>query len=298
MTEEEIRTGVRELAENYGDWCYDIPLPHGIWTGGGRGIPHTRLKRIVQIIDDLVSKPFSQCRILDLGSLEGQFSIELAMQGAETVGIEIREANIVKAKFVKEAMHLNNVAFFQDDARRISEARYGRFDAIVCSGLLYHLAADDAIDLVKRMHRMASRVVIIDTHIALKPERKHGPYYGHPFREHGKLDSAMKRESRRWASADNETSFWFTRPSLVNILTKAGFTSVFECFTPAHINFGRPGIESRDRCTFVAVQGDPTRLATSPTANALQEDWPEGSLSYQHSLSSRAKRALSRLVGK
>lgn len=273
----DLEAEVRSLASRHGDWFYDMPLPGGTWTGGNQGVPHTRLKRIVQIIADLAGKPLSECRVLDLGCLEGQFAIELALQGAEAVGLEIREANVAKAKFVKAALGLKSVEFHKDDARNLEQ--YGQFDAIVCSGLLYHLTAADALNLIEAMHRMA-RLVIIDTHIALRAETCWQGYSGKVYREHGPSDSAEKKESRRWASADNEVSFWFTRPSLINALTKVGFTSVYECFTPAHMNYGKPGMECPDRCTFVAIRGAPVALATSPVANGLTETWPEGSLDY------------------
>ncbi len=77
-----------------------------------------------------------------------------------------------------------------------------------------------------------------------------------------------------------QATFWFTRPSLVNLCSAAGFSSVYECFVPTHMNFGRPGIEAPDRCTFVALKGDACQLITSPDANHLREEWPENSLSY------------------
>jgi SAM-dependent methyltransferase len=279
INETALREGVAELAEQHGHWFYDMPLPHGVWTGGNQGLPHTRLKRIAQIISDLADKPLSECRVLDLGCLEGQFAIEFALQGATAVGIEIREANVAKAQFVKEALGLKNVEFHREDARNLEN--YGQFDAIVCSGLLYHLTSADAVKMVQAMHRM-SRLVIIDTHIALDAEATcFEGYSGETFREHGESDSADKKEARRWASADNAVSFWFTRPSLINLLSEAGFSSVYECFTPAHINYGRPGLESDSRCTFVAIKDSPVHLATSPAANELREEWPEGTLTYR-----------------
>src|SRR5689334_17072208 len=96
-TKEAIEDGIREIKQKFGDWSSDIPLPHGVWTNGNQKIPQTRVKRVVQIAQDLCSKPLSQCRVLDLACLDGMFSIEFALHGAQTVGIEIREANVRKA---------------------------------------------------------------------------------------------------------------------------------------------------------------------------------------------------------
>ena len=212
------------------------------------------------------------------------FSIEFAEHGASTIGVEIREANVKKAIFCGEALGLHNLEFRQDDVRNISLESYGRFDAIVCSGILYHLPGADAINLVSRMHDMVNRVVVIDTHVSLDPVEQFvygdDEYWGRIFREYPDSATSEEMAKKLWASANNPTSFWFTRPSLVNILSKAGFSSVYECFIPAHLNFGKPGIEHQDRCTFVALKDDICDISTSPSANSLQEQWPEHTLSY------------------
>ena len=290
QSKEAIQQRLEELRLKYGDWAYDIPLPHEIWTGGNLQKPHTRLKRILQIANDLSNKPLSACRVLDLGCLDGLFSIEFALHGATTVGVEIREANIQKALFCKEVLALDNLDFRQDDVRNVSLESYGKFDVIICSGILYHLPAFDAIDLVRKMFEMANRVVIIDTHVSLFPEEEirfeNDNYWGDSYREHSDGAPAEEKLKRLWSSIDNETSFWFTRPSLVNIISKAGFSSVYECFVPPtfipSINFQNAGIRAHDRCTFVAIKDKYFELNTSPAANNLWQEWPEHSLSYAH----------------
>lgn len=284
MEKKELLEQIQNIKYEYGAWAFDIPLPFDVWTGGNLNIPHTRLKRIVQIVSDLVGKPLKECRILDLGCLDGIFSIEFAQHGAETIGIEVREDNIKKAIFCKEVLNLNNLDFRHEDARNISIESHGMFDAIICSGLLYHLTAPDAIELISKMFNMSHKVVVIDTHIALEPVTHYlngnDEYWGKPYIEHSEHDSHKIKSKRLWASWDITQSFWFTRSSLINILNRAGFTSVYECFAPSHLNFGKPGIEHFDRCTFVALKGKKCKLTTSPAANDLNEDWPENSLDY------------------
>lgn len=72
-TKESLEEAIEELKSEYGEWTYDIPLPFGVWTRGGLGIPHTRLKRTVQIVSDLCGKPLADCRVLDLGCLDSIF---------------------------------------------------------------------------------------------------------------------------------------------------------------------------------------------------------------------------------
>ena len=283
-TKQELAGRVDQLIEEYGEWSYDIPLPHRVWTRGNEGVPHTRLKRIFQVACDLSTKPLHSCRVLDLGCLDGQFSIEFALTGAEVVGVEVREASIQKALLAKESLRLENLKFIQDDVRNISREKQGQFDVIVCSGLLYHLDTPDVFALIEHMYEMTKRLVIIDTHVSLSPKSsvtyKGQTYFGHHFREFADEDTEVAKEQKLWASWGNPVSFRFTRPSLVNFLSHAGFTSAYECFTPPHLNYGEPGLEHKDRCTFVAVKGRKQSLTTSPVANDLIENHPEGSLSY------------------
>ncbi len=306
-SKDSIQQELNELKRQYGEWTYDIPLPFDIWTRGNLQLPHTRLKRIVQIVSDLCRKPLSECRILDLGCLDGIFSIEFAQHGATTIGVEIREANIKKAIFCKEVLDLHNLDFRQDDVRNISLESYGAFDAIICSGILYHLPAADTIDLINTMFKMVNSVVIIDTHVALAPDEKflfnNKEYWGTTYREHSDDATPETKAKNLWASIDNAVSFWFTRPSLINILAETGFSSIYECFTPTHLNFGEQGAGSQDRCTFVALKNDICKLTTSPAANGVQEAWPEHSLKYAPALTPKAvsrplyKRILSKLKG-
>ena len=89
MSKTEIESRICQLVTQYNRWTYDIPLPDGIWTAGNEGIPHTRLKRVMQVLCDVLDKPLSACRIHDLGCLDGIFSIECGMHGADVTGIEI-----------------------------------------------------------------------------------------------------------------------------------------------------------------------------------------------------------------
>jgi hypothetical protein len=81
-------------------------------------------------------------------------------------------------------------------------------------------------------------------------------------------------------SMDRNPSFLMTRPSLMNFLGELGFSSIYECFNPPHLNYGMPGLEYRNRCTLLALKGVPCRVYTSPAAEKIKELWPEGSLRY------------------
>ena len=297
MTRDEVQARRSAIVAKHGEWSYDIPLTHDVWTRGNEGIPHTRLRRLLQAVVDLAGKPLAACRILDLACLEGQYAIECARQGATVVGLEAREANLVKARFAKEVLQLSHLEFVQDDVRNLSIDTYGQFDVVLCSGILYHLDTPDVFDLIRHTYEVTERLVIIDTHVSLRPnlavEFAGQTYHGERLPErHAVAGDGSSKASEPpttkelWASVGNEASFLFSRPSLLNALASAGFSSVHECLNPPHLNFGAPGIEHLNRCTFVAVKGSQVTLSTSPTANGLQEAWPEGALTYVPALGS------------
>src|SRR5262245_58343534 len=80
-------------------------------------------------------------RVLELGSLDGAHTFALAaMPGVESVtGIEGRAANLKKARFVQRKLGVRNVTFVHANLEEFDLESLGRFDAVFCSGLLYHL---------------------------------------------------------------------------------------------------------------------------------------------------------------
>ena len=232
MERDAIIEGKRAVEERYGAWtAHNIHLDGDLYTRADRVFgDEYKLRRVVQLIADVAGRDFGSMRVLDLGCLEGLYSIELGKRGAEVVGIEGREANIAKARFAKDVLGLENVTLEQDDVRSLTRERYGEFDVILCLGLLYHLDADDVFMLLSRIGELTRRMAIVDTHVALsgRESRSHAgeEYRGISFPEYAEDESL-------WAAIGNRTSFWPTRPSLVNALGRAGFTSVSECLAPA-----------------------------------------------------------------
>jgi hypothetical protein len=73
--------------------------------------------------------------------------------------------------------------------------------------------------------------------------------------------------ARAWASLDHETSFWMTKPSLLNLLRDVGFTMMLEVFRPASF------FDFSDRVTLAAIKGVPQEI--SICREAPEPDWPE-----------------------
>ena len=279
-----LQAELERVTERYGPWSFDIPLGSGIWTRDNQDTPLTRLKRVLQMARDLSRLPLQECRVLDLGCLDGIFSIEFALQGAKVVGVDVRSSCVERARFAARSLGLDNLEFLEADVRDLSSVDLGQFDVILCSGILYHLGFRDACRLTDVLFEMTRRLVIIDSCISLKSSHSETyeghEYHGRLHREHSETASEAEKRANEWASLPNLISFWFSRPSLVNRLAHAGFSSVHETFNPPHWRYSSPGVRRQERCTLVALKSETVNLFTSPTTNEVSEQWPEDTLTY------------------
>lgn len=275
----DVQRRLNEIVSTYGGWtAMSIDLGHGVVTKSEAG-PDYRLRRIIQIAEDVVRRPVQELRVLDLACLEGHYAIEFAMHGADVVGVEARSVNISKAQFAKEVLDLKNLRFAQDDVRNLSEEKYGLFDVVVCSGILYHLDFPDVLDFLTQIAEVCRDVVIIDTYVALRPEIefKHSgnSYWGRYYNEHAATATKQQKLADVWASVDNVKSVWLTKASLLNALTKLGFSSVLECHNPS-----MPDV-TEDRITLVAIKRKTAEILSSQlTQNAKLLTWPERRKKY------------------
>jgi 2-polyprenyl-3-methyl-5-hydroxy-6-metoxy-1,4-benzoquinol methylase len=262
---------IAEFIKENGEWtAMAIKLPDGSYTRTA-AIDY-RLRRLLQVACDVSKKDISQCRVLDLACLEGHYAIEFATQGAETLGIEGRAVSVAKCDFAAGALGLRRSKFIQDDVRDFTAAKHGMFDIIVCSGILYHLPAEDAWKLLKAIREACSGILLLDTFVSLSGRETLSvagqEVRGHYYLEH--VDDG-DRERALWASLDNDRSFWFTDTSLANLLIEAGFSSVMDVMVP-----GMPG-NPADRKTYLAVAGEPVTIVTSdPTKKAPVAKLAEG----------------------
>jgi len=287
MAETKMRQLRDELIATYGPWtAHSIHLGDGLYTFE----PHVdpRLRRFVQIASDIVAKPLSTLRVLDLACLEGHYGIEFALHGATVVAIEGREVNLAKAQFAKDVFSLSNLELVRDDVRNLSRERYGEFDVVLCLGILYHLDAPDAMEFMKSVFEACKRVAIIDTLFSVGGTDSHTwndkKYWGQYTQEHDQQATAEEQLKQLWYSIGNWRSFRLTRASLQNLFRHVGFTSAYECLNPyeyTHPDWPKVATDDRhvvepNRTTFVAIKGQHQQLISSPITEASAEkDAPE-----------------------
>lgn len=71
--------------------AHQISLPDSSSTMDHQEGHSERVLRHIQLVADLLAKPLPQVRTLDLACLEGGFTFELAMQGAQAIGLAGQE---------------------------------------------------------------------------------------------------------------------------------------------------------------------------------------------------------------
>jgi 2-polyprenyl-3-methyl-5-hydroxy-6-metoxy-1,4-benzoquinol methylase len=151
MEIEQIKRKKQEIVEHFGPWtAHCIHLGSQIYTFEESQMD-SRLRRFLQIASDITGEPLEMLRVLDLACLEGHYSIEFALHGANVLAIEGREGNLAKARFVKEALSLNNLELALDDVRKLDQDRHGVFDVVLCLGILYHLDTPGVMDFVEKI---------------------------------------------------------------------------------------------------------------------------------------------------
>jgi SAM-dependent methyltransferase len=172
--------------------------------------------------DDRVSQFFqyfpNASNILELGALEGGHSFALSNRPTvqRVVAAEGRPSNIERAVFVQKLLNADKVKFVEANLESFDLSALGKFDAVFCSGLLYHLPEPwKLIELCAQV----SPNVFMWTHYAGENEAKETlrDLRGKWHQEGGLLDPLSGLSKR---------SFWPTLGSLVSMLTASGYRTV------------------------------------------------------------------------
>jgi Methyltransferase domain len=155
--------------------------------------------------------------ILDLGALEGGQAFAMARHGVDrVVAVEGRASNLEKARFMQGVLKVENVEFVLADLERVDLTTLGKFDAVFCCGVLYHLPRP--WELIEKLSAISPRLFIW-THYSVESEANllENGYRGRAYQEKGLQDP--------WSGL-SPTSFWPTLESLQRMLGDAHYSSV------------------------------------------------------------------------
>jgi hypothetical protein len=273
-------------------------VAHNIELGNGKlTIPNgkavlestQRWKSIQRTLELMFNKDdFSNLKVVDLGCLEGGYSIAFARMGFNVVGIDARKDNLERADWAKDQIGLTNVTYIMDDVKNLN--KYGPFDIIFCGGLLYHL--DKPSEFIRLMYENSNKLVFIHTHYSLEKDSFYDNrlqlnfaqravkkafglpnyhynekndfrlstlelnegYKGRWFFEFGADSPKKEIEKNSEASYSNYKSFWHTKPELLRCFRECRFSNVYEQFDFIDDAIGLDYTERFDRGMFVLVK--------------------------------------------
>jgi tRNA (mo5U34)-methyltransferase len=170
LTQQEIQQQVTQL----GPWFYEFDLGHGASTPSAlpaevRQIFHTRLEMVNRAVEGHFGPRLASIRCLDMGCHEGFYSVAMARKGMALVrGVDVREANLSKARFVGRALGLGNLEFRQGNCEALTPEEHGEYDLTLFLGILYHL--ENPMLCLRNVARVTRELCVVETQVIAEVE--------------------------------------------------------------------------------------------------------------------------------
>ncbi len=204
-------TNLKTEFEKSGPWITKFNIDGADFGGNFDALNDVRIGQFFEVFPDAES-------VIELGSLEGGHSFALAQNAnvKRVLAIEGREKNIAKAKLVQGLLDDRKVEFLQGDIEKLDFEKFGRFAAVFCSGLLYHLPRP--WELIPKLARVSPNVFIwTQVSEEAKAKKMRAGWRGKFYREGGLFDPL---------SGLSKKSFWLSLGSLLGLLTANGYREV------------------------------------------------------------------------
>jgi protein-L-isoaspartate O-methyltransferase len=214
MTEEELERKIEAL----GPWVYGFRYRGKVWGTTSR---YAAQKPIEPVIGNRIKSFFELFpdarRVLELGGMEGIDTFQLASrEGVEVVSVEGRLENVRKAEFLNGLYGFGNIRFVHADLESYDPRPLGDFDAVMCSGILYHL--EKPWTLIQRLSQVTGRIFIW-THYWASAE-------GTEVVDGYRVKHVDENYPESLLNGLSEHSRWFTLDSLTQALRDSGFVNI------------------------------------------------------------------------
>lgn len=195
----------------FGPWIFQFRIDGQDYGGGISAVGDARIDQFFHFAPEVET-------ILELGSLEGAQTFILAERpGVQRVlALEGREANLRKARFVQELLQVRNVEFAQANLEHAELAQFGKFDAVFCCGLLYHLP--EPWKLIEQLPALAPILFIWTQYAAEEEAMDVGRGLRGKIHGEGGPDEPL--------SGMSATSIWLTLASLRELLRASGYKKI------------------------------------------------------------------------
>ncbi len=145
-----------------GDWASHLPID-GVTTGASALFEDSRIQWMLDTLAEQGCTPAGRgaqgMDVLELGPLEGGHSWMLEQAGAaEVTAIEGNRKGFLKCLLVQHLLEMPRTKFVLGDFDQVLASADRRWDLLIASGVLYHLA--DPLRTLMNMMRVSDRIFI------------------------------------------------------------------------------------------------------------------------------------------
>lgn len=170
MSPEQISRGIEEL----GPWFYRFEFEGGLQTTPA--IPEsvvdifdTRLRMVNAAVDGHFGARLGSVDCLDIGCHEGFYSLAMARRGAGRVfGVDAREENLKRARFVAQAMGLDGIQYSQGRVETLAADQGRTYDLTLFLGVLYHV--EDPMRCLREVAAVTKELCVLETQVVEEVE--------------------------------------------------------------------------------------------------------------------------------
>src|SRR2546430_1393873 len=167
---------------------------------------------------------------VDAGCGVGFFSQTLAECGLCTCGFDARAQNIEEAR-----RRFPGIPFEQADVEAREISQLGRFDLVLCFGLLYHL--ENPLQAIRNLRAITDKCLVLES-MCLPEDR---------------CSLLLRQELRQDDQSLTEMSCYSSESSLIKMLSRSGFAKVYRVTPlPDHDDFRETREHAQRRTVLVA----------------------------------------------
>ncbi len=215
-------------------WHQKWEIEKGVFTPGRNDI--ASLMEWAQVPLDLTGK-----RVLDIGAWNGCFSFECERRGASEI-LAIGPENPDTSGLHRLKAHLNSKVNYQyGSIYDLRPEKIGKFDVIICFGVIYHLRHPLlGFDMMRRVTAPGGELFIESAAID-RDVRHNGQSFGLSEISH-EFDAIPMLQFFRLGELNADPSNWFSmnKPALEQFLQSSGFE-------PIHVSLYHDRIAARAR---------------------------------------------------
>jgi len=159
---------IRRRIEELGPWFYAFDFGGGIRTTPMIppqvvGIHDTRLGMLESAVTGHFGARIGGIECLDIGCHEGFYSIAMARHGMRVRGVDAREENLVRARFVASAMGME-IRYRQGRVETLARDEGRTYDLTLFLGVLYHV--EDPMLCLRQVAAVTGEMCVIETQVA------------------------------------------------------------------------------------------------------------------------------------